>query len=268
MSKKVLEPTAVKSSQKKEVIVKYPFSIQGVNFKEIIDNHFQVTSDIEYVAKKSKKTYNKSISPLFVDGNEKTSKKLTCFLDAKKNKIKLWPIMVDSDGSGVLPLSTTKPCRNCHHTFTTQPIGCPIRYIPELDEKDPVRIQIINFLKKNNYQHDTNYCFLTEKIFCCEPCIKSYILQCISVEPWSSKYNNALSYLTMMVKKKYDIKGVPDRIKCADTIDCLEAYGGHVNINDYRDEKRNVKYENTINIKRPIMFSCTQFIEEISDTKV
>ena len=59
---------------------------------------------------------------------DKIGKRALLFLDTKKQKIKAWPIMVDTANT-LLPLYTSRRCRNCHHSYSTHPIGCPLKYI-------------------------------------------------------------------------------------------------------------------------------------------
>jgi hypothetical protein len=257
---------------------KYSFSITDISVQEIINLHFGISekssknTNVVYISETfSKKSDENSakrkseihLPPLFINEQEKNNKKLTCFLDAKKNKVKLWPIMIDVNGTGVLPIITNKPCRNCHHTFDTKPLGCPIKYIPDIkDDKNPLKLQFLEFFKNCNYQFDSTYCFGTEKLFCSRSCIKSYILECLSVDPLSTKYNNALSYLTIMAGKLYNLPY--QKIRCADSIDALEAYGGHLTISEFRNPDKEAIYELSINMKRPVMFSCVSYVEEHS----
>jgi hypothetical protein len=260
-------------SKKKVIIEKYPFNIKiECSIKQIIDEHFHLfnkenNSEMEIIV--NKKNFNannkkSNVKNIFLSEEEKKNKKSISFLDIKKNKVKLWPIMADINGLGILPFMTDKPCRNCHHTFNNRPIGCPIKYLPDIkDDKDPLKKQIEDFFKAHNYEYDSTYGFGTDQLFCTPSCIKSYIFERLSIEPMSMKYNNSLSYLTLLVKKMYNIEGIPEKIRCADPIESLGAYGGHVEIDEYRDKNKKRYHEMTINVKRPVMFCCTQYIEEI-----
>jgi hypothetical protein len=204
----------------------------------------------------------------------KQDKNAMYFLDIKKNKIKSWPIMIDITNNIILPLLTQKPCRNCHSPYTTSPIGCPIEYYPNVpngsgntiarcDELDSKKKQIQAFFKKHNFQAtDTDY-FVTEKLFCSFSCVKSYIISCLSVNPMSSRYCDALSYLTLMFKKINSVEGVPLNIPEAPSIDTLDNYYGPLSIEDYRKSIGVLRYDVTTNIKRPIMFSSSIYIEEV-----
>lgn len=196
--------------------------------------------------------------------NDKVGNRSLFFFDSKKRKVKLWPVMIDVTQNGGLPLYTNKPCRNCHHGFSTHPIGCPIRYNANVtDSNDEKCKRVIKFLEDHNLPSNTNDFFETEGMFCSWPCVKAYIFSCLSRNPHSHRYKNALSYMTLMFKKINGTKGVPDVIPSAGPINTIDVYGGHLTIDEYRASFGVLKYDETINIRRPYMFSCSQYIEEI-----
>lgn len=209
--------------------------------------------------------------------NDKMSKRVQYFFDIKKNKVKVWPVMVDTQ-KGSLPLYTNKPCRNCHHTYDTHPYGCPIRYNPHIpttvisnvhnSSSVVLRDRVIAFLIENNLPADTNDFFETEQMFCCLPCVKSYILSCLSNNSKAYKYKKSLSYLTLMYKKIYGITGIPSIIPRAGPIEILDTYGGHLTIEEYRASIGLLHYEHTPNIRRPYMYSSSDYIEETKDKDI
>lgn len=190
-------------------------------------------------------------------------KRVVYFLDSKKNKIKLWPTMIDITNDIILPLYTNNPCRFCHRTYTTNPLGCPIKYYPHSSNNESKIKQIETFLNKHNLSSKSTDYFETEQMFCRLSCVKSYIYDCISKNPMSYKYCNSLSYLTLMFKKINDIQGIPQNIPLSPPIEVLESYGGHLSIDAYHKSIETVQYEVTINVKKPIMFSASTYIEEI-----
>ncbi len=56
------------------------------------------------------------------------------FLDLKKNKVVLWPVMANNTKTLLLPLKTNHPCRQCHQRFSTSPIGCPLEYNSNVED--------------------------------------------------------------------------------------------------------------------------------------
>lgn len=184
------------------------------------------------------------------------------FLDSKKNKIKLWPTMIDRTTDDVLALYTNKPCRCCHHTYETHPIGCPIRYIPHNPNvSDPKRKKIEKFLKDNNFSTDSTDYFETERMFCSFPCVKSYVLSKLSIAPSSYRYTNALTYLSLMYKKLFSLT-TTHIIPCAHDIDSLSIYNGHLSIDEYRNSIGVLQFNSAVSIKRPLMFTSFSYMEE------
>lgn len=184
------------------------------------------------------------------------------FLDSKKNRIKLWSTMVDRTSNDILPLYTDKPCRNCHHSYETHPLGCPIKYIQHCsDPNDPKRKKIEKFLKDNNFVFDSTDYFETECMFCSFPCIKSFIMYKLSITPSSYKYTNALTYLSLLYKKLFSVKISP-MIPSAHDIDALLCYNGHLSISEYRNTMGLLQFDKSVNYRRPIMFTSFSYIEE------
>lgn len=247
-----------------------------LSFLNIVSLHFgNISTYLVDNHKASKILVN---SPIYTKSdiyheNDAFAKRILFFFDTKKEKVKLWPVMVDSNKESVLPLYTKYPCRNCHHSFDGHPIGCPIHYHPHTQmhtlsnvhtsHKVQIRDQIVSFLEKNNLTVETNDFFETEKSFCSFPCVKSYILECLSNNSKAYRYQKSLSYLTLLYKKLYDVNILSLDIPIAPPIDILDTYGGHLTINEYRETFGVLKYTDNHNIKRPYMFSSTGFVEEI-----
>lgn len=204
--------------------------------------------------------------------HDKFSRRIHYFFDSKKIKVKVWPVMIDDTHHGIIPLYTNKPCRWCHKSYETHPFGCPIRYNPHVpinitsnvhtSNQVDLRDRVISFLKENNLNSDTNDFFETEQMFCSLPCVKSYILSCLSNNNKSYKYHKSLSYLTLMYKKMYNTQIISSNIPRAHPIEVLRDYGGHLTIQEYRESFGMINYEETPNVRRPYMYSSSDYIEE------
>jgi len=253
---------------------KLVFSLKHVSTKDVINEHFgnnstrlEVGDDKFIVSNVNLQKIENSENVSFPDilhETDKTGKKALYFFDSRKAKVKTWPVMIETTQKGCLPLYTTKPCRRCSDTYNTHPIGCPIKYNKNLNNKDDIRYQrIVKFLSDNNLPTDSNDFFETEYMFCTWPCLKSYIFDCMAKNPHSHKYKNSLSYMTLMYKKIHGITGVPPIIPSAGPLSILEKYGGHMTIEEYRSSFGILEYNETVNIRRPYMFSCSAYIEEI-----
>jgi hypothetical protein len=227
------------------------------NFEMIDDNLMDISHD--FLDREGR-------TPVFCNDNDNVhhsshSTKCVQFLDGKKRKVRFWPNMIDITLQGTLPLSTDKPCRNCHCKYSTSPIGCPVKYFSDYNTNTLRKNQITKFIKENKIKSSDIDFFETEHLFCRVSCVKSYIKNCLSKQPYSHKYNNSIVYLTLMYKKINNIEGIPPSIPVADPIDIMEKYGGHLSVEEY--QKRSGKYQSTFNCIRPLMFSCSPCIEEI-----
>ena len=287
----------ISTAADKQKVEEFTINITGISYGDIYNLHFNevstvissdrgiISSDREIISSGGKCKNEgvipswKSISMGGCDEYEKVDNVIDnsmyahaiCFLDSKKNRVKIWPIMIDQIDSFILPFVTKNPCRNCHHPISTPsggyPLGCPIRYFPDIPLNDPKRKKIEDFWRDNNFSSPdgkTDY-FETEHMFCSIPCIKSYIISCLSKNPLSVRYSNSLSYLTLMYAKLHSIEGKIPEIKFAHPISSLKAYGGYLFIEEYRDESQRslLKFDETINVQRPIMFASFPCIEEL-----
>lgn len=235
-------------------------AITGLSYKSILHEHLNIkegkksktSKDIEYIE-----------TPNTIQKNEAPEKmRAEYFLDSKKNRVKTWSTMMDRTTNDILPLYTNKPCRNCHHTYETHPLGCPIKYIPHhSDSNDPKRKKIEGFLKANNFPCSSTDYFETECMFCSFPCIKSYIMSKLSITPSSYMYTNALTHLSLMYKKLFSLKTLPT-IPSAHDIETLSSYGGHLSIMEYRNTMGLLQFDKFVNVKRPMMFASFSHMEE------
>jgi hypothetical protein len=247
----------------------YKFTISGVSIKDVMSAHFGdistkilpirgVTGGVENdCVDMIHKTKNYDISHLSHEFDT-TGKKAEYFVNSKKKRVKLWPTMIDAQGNFILPQYTTKPCRNCHQTYTSSPIGCPVNYVENIDENK--KQYLAKLLQESTYTFDSY--FETEHMFCEKPCIKSYVLSCLSRDPMSCRYNNALTYLSLFYKIDAQIEGRIPIIPCAPEIEVLELYGGHLNADEFRASTGLLEYKKGVNSKRPLMISCIPYIEE------
>jgi hypothetical protein len=266
----------------------YKLIITGLSYGSILNEHIPLsivntglcsaepkgkidTRNIEYIEDKTPKTQNDTDNTIHDHKSEghcntgiASGIALRCeyFFDSKKNKVKIWPTMVDRTTNDILTLYTNKPCKNCHHPYDTHPIGCPIKYVPHhSDPNDPKRKKIEKFLSDNNFLYDSTDYFEVEHLFCSFPCVKSYIMKRLSITPSSYKYTNALTYLTLLYKKLFSLKTAPIIPSAHDT-DSLLAYGGHLSISEYRNTMGLLQFDKFVNTKRPIMFSSFSYMEE------
>jgi hypothetical protein len=182
------------------------------------------------------------------------SKKAIYFLDSHKKQVKHWVNMIDYTTNGALPQYTTKPCWWCRHTFQTRPIGCPLRYHEhKTSGVDKERFE--EKLKSANLPTDTNDFFETEGIFCSFPCTKAYILSMKHI----AKYKESSTSLTLLYSILF---GKVINIPRAPSWKILKDYMGHLTIQEFRATFGQLVYDETVNIRRPYMFSSSRYISE------
>lgn len=183
--------------------------------------------------------------------SKKNDRKAIIFLDIYKSPVKCWVNMIEFVDDSILPESTTKSCWWDRHTFTTRPLGCPIKVL----DKEEAKI----IAKKLNKTE--NHLFVkTEGIFCSLPCIKRYINNQID----SSYYKESLNLLSLMAVSYYEdffsddgIQQIPE----APHWKLLKEYGGHLTIIEFRNMFGNYTFKETPNEKY-LMIPTGNLIEE------
>lgn len=160
---------------------------------------------------------------------------------------------------GPLPMTTNKPCWWCRESFGGMVFGCPVDY--HTCNKNSEEIKMFEqHLTNLNYRHDGTYdYFETEGVFCSPSCVKAYILENLSGKN-RSHYILSLGLLTLLVKKL--LPEFEGDIKTASTWKILEKWGGFVDIKTFREMSGQVEYTETINYKRPTMYTICQLIQE------
>lgn len=183
------------------------------------------------------------------------SKRCSYFLDTRKIQHKYWANMVDVTENGPLPINTSKPCWWCRHPFYTTPIGCPLRYYPH-SENNPLQKRFEEKMKEANYKNSTNDFFETEGLFCSFPCCKAYIIS----QKSNVKYKESCPLLTLLYKNLMDNSSTifPE----APHWSILKDYGGHLSIEEFRASFGQLEFIETVNVKRPLMFCTSSFIQE------
>nr|QBK86474.1 MAG: A1L transcription factor/late transcription factor VLTF-2 [Marseillevirus LCMAC102] len=232
--------------------------LQNINAEEVLLDHYGIgnADDIEETILDFGDDDIK-ITDL-IHESYKNSKKVMYFTDSQKNRVKYWINMIDIAQTGALPLYTTKPCWECRSTFKSHPLGCPIRYCSQQEESLNQK-RVKEKFKDANFPLDQGTDFFeTEGIFCTFPCIKTYIIDQLS-KTKSSKYRKALTLLTLLYFKMFDqVVTIPT----AGSWKLLTEWGGHLTPQELRATTGLLEYNETINIRRPYMFSSLAYIQE------
>ncbi len=184
------------------------------------------------------------------------------FSDIKKREVKLWPLIVNQNNNPI-PQTTDKPCRNCHRYYNTKPFGCPMKIVRATSGSDlqSQKEMILKYFESIGIKTTNASYFVSDgQQFCSLPCVKSYIITKLSMGKY--KYNNSLSYLTIMLKIMYNIKGKPPIIPSTHPIETRENYLGHLNDKDFESTINLVQYSQSVNIEMPIILPPSSYIEE------
>lgn len=241
--------------------------VDNINAKEVIRNF--------YFPKEKKENKNKvklknAIITSLTDGKEdplstlinRNSKRYCLVQDASENPQKLWMNMVhlNKDGITSLPLTTNHPCWWCRTSFLTCPIGLPVRYVSTNFLSDQQKEYVLNNLKKQNItaKHPIEY-FECEGIFCSFPCVKSYIFDNVTL---NSRYRKSCNLLTLLFFKLKPNDEEDINIPCAPSWKLLKDWGGHLTKDEFRASIGNLYYVVTENIRRPLLYSCSEYILE------
>lgn len=196
-----------------------------------------------------------------VHEKDRLSRRSVMFLDSNKSPYKIWLNMIDIAQQGALPLHTSKPCWWCRHTFSTHPIGCPIRYHSQTNQTQEEKNRIANVFKLLNLPEGTGTDYFdTEGIFCSFPCVKAYALSEYS-RTHSKKYVQSLTLLTLLRRVLCDTS--PSKTPIAGDWRILAEYGGHLQIQEYRASFGVLSYSDTTNTKRPFMYPTSLCTKEV-----
>ncbi len=231
-------------------------TIKCVDLDDFLQTYYGINKTDEVSTAVSPSSIKKHIQPRSKKG------KPIIFFDQGKYLVKLWATMDQYTKSGPLPLSTTKPCWYCRVKINGQPLGCPLKYVSQ--EKDVLELEMFKiFLKENNFEFTDQEIsileyFESEGMFCDLSCIKTYILEQISLTK-HPKYSKALTLLSLLQQKLF---GTNDDIKLANSWKMLQDWGGHFSASEFRSMKGKRTLQPTINLKRPLMYSSSTFYQE------
>jgi len=186
-------------------------------------------------------------------------KEITKFSTPDRQEIKYWTVGIGmysgSRGYDPIPRYTKECCWWDRHPFTFHPIGCPVNY-HDHKTKGIEYDRVMEKLKEMNVNTESNDFFETEGIFCSLSCAKAYAIDELQ-RTKECKYKNSIGLLTLLCQKVH--KDIIEIIP-APSWKMLVNYGGPFSIDEFR--KKSVRYEETINVKRPCMYSSFAYIKE------
>jgi hypothetical protein len=216
------------------------------------------TVNIETVYNLNINSFNKE-EQNFVENENKTTKLsdlnkdtnfFMSFLDETKNSHNCNISMIDINNININNANTIYSCYWCKNTFDNYSLGCPIRYVPRQCvktyysniSKDFYKIkEDITESKYNSLKKDCEYSlkdsyYETDGIFCSFNCCKSYIND--------NKHQKIYNLSSCLLNKMYkDITGE----YCKNIVEAphwrtLKEYGGHLDIDDFRNGFNKITY--------------------------
>jgi hypothetical protein len=189
------------------------------------------------------------------------------FLDESKKEHQCVITMVSQDTQHELPGKTDTHCFWCHHPFPTQPLGCPIQYVPHRIVKDYYsEITKDNYTLRENITDDQLHknrghferqgmnllgrdYYVVDGMFCSFNCCLAFIRH----HQNDPLYRHSESLLSHIYVRTFGENAQP--ITPAPSWRILKEYGGPMSIADYRKNFYKVEYKDISNV----MFPPTKF---------
>jgi len=196
--------------------------------------------DIEYVVNKYKLRTTETVKVTKLsDLNETTTHKTMTFFGISKQIHKCNISMIDHNSGNEINKNKYN-CFWCRNGFDNIPIGCPISHDPH-----KIKTKYTSMINQNDYEikepsnentHESTY--TTNGAFCSFNCCISYINDNKS----NPLYDQSIVLLMRMYKEMFGkntttIPPAPNWI-------LLREYGGHLDINEFREGFDKVEYQN------------------------
>ena len=194
-----------------------------------------------------------------------TSDKYIRYMGNCSDKHKLWIVDLDVLRHISMPVHTGRRCDRCHHTFFTNPVGCPIHYINLNDNTNRSAVLFEQLKIKNLNLEKTSEIFITKKIFCGLNCVHAWIIMQRKIDPY---YEKCFSLLTLLVQKLEKTSGLKLNYDPSPPIEMLKAYGGELEIEEYRNVNGQLIYNVSKNIQAPLFFPAGEIVEEMLGSKM
>ena len=187
-----------------------------------------------------------------------------CFLDENKKSNKCIVTMVDFMNKKKIPETSTIHCFWCKHSFTTCPIGCPIKFVNSSIEKSYVsQITKDKYYMKENITKEklsslsdlvkdesnieihpiVNDYYLTDGNFCSFNCVLSFIKD----NNHDMFYRESYSLLHCLYEQFIGQK--MKKIIPSPHWRLLQNFGGNLTIDEFRDSFNTVLYEFMFNLR-------------------
>lgn len=182
------------------------------------------------------------------------------FLDESKKDHHCVVTMLSHFNENNLPKHTLLHCFWCRHSFSSHPVGCPIKYNPHrlIKTYDSEITKDTYTLRENISSHqledgkeyymrekieffNRDY-FVTDGVFCSFNCALAFILD----NKTNPLYIFSANLLMKMYYETYSESSIP--LEPAPSWRLLATYGGHMSIEDFRKNFSKVEYQDIDNI--------------------
>jgi hypothetical protein len=182
------------------------------------------------------------------------------FLDESKKDHHCVVTMLPHFNENNLPKHTLLHCFWCRHSFSSHPVGCPIKYNPhrliktydsEITKdtytlRENISSQQMDegkeyYMKEKIEFFNRDY-FVTDGVFCSFNCALAFILD----NKTNPLYIFSANLLMKMYYETYSESSIP--LEPAPSWRLLATYGGHMSIEDFRKNFSKVEYQDIDNI--------------------
>lgn len=234
---------------------KYAFSLNAINISQIRALYIDDCKNIEDANEDTSNTTRLS------DLSNSTVLDTVSFLDESKCMRTCRVSMIDFRSGRSVNLLRYH-CYWCKNPFSSQPIGCPIKYVPNKAVKKyhshisqstytinenvtSKRARKLNETDDNDVELCKGEYYETDGVFCSFDCILAYILD--------NKHDRLYDQSQMLLTKMYNtIMGTRQGvITPAPHWRLLDQYGGHLSIVKFREGFNKIEYE-CYGITRPM----------------
>jgi len=255
------------------------FTLKGINAKVLEERYgIVIESNLGNI------TAPKYTTPIDGLSLNNTDSKLFSYFDESKKTHRCFCTMVNQDNEP-LPSKTTTCCFWCRNQFSSAPIGIPLRYVWSQSvksyyseiTKDTYQIRENISIKKrqqlealksapetigeNSYEVDINInkneYYITDGVFCSFNCAYAYILD----NEQNPDYTLSKSLIINMYERLFEAEFT---IFAAPNWRLLSQYGGHLTIDEFREQFNKIEYIDLENrfANKPIQYTSSKVFEQ------
>ena len=256
------------------------FTLKGINPKQIEDRYgIVIESNLGDIPAPKFTTPIDGLSLNNIDN------KLFSYFDESKKTHRCFCTMVNSNNKP-LPHKTSIHCFHCRNQFSSSPIGVPLKYVYSQSvktyfseiTKDTYQIREnistekrkeLEALKENQKDHnkkslydtditiDKKEYYVTDGIFCSFNCAYAFIQN----NQGNPEYNLSKSLLIAMYEKLF---GIDFAIFPAPDWRLLTQYGGHLSIDEFREQFNRIEYIDIENrfLNGPVQYNSGKVYEQ------